>query len=157
MAQVTIQTRPDGSRRFMSPLFARKDKFLHSEHPPGALLTKAAVDVVPDLPITGVTDNEGLFRYDPHAREHTVMGVSPATGIVGRDLLLTAMMADAQRALELPPHFDDLPIRGTLGEALLELDRPEEALPHLKAAAAARGGGDRRLRELVALAESRAR
>ena len=100
VAQVSIQVRPDGTRRFMSPLFARKDRFLRSEHPPGALMTKAAVEVVPDLPMAPVTDQDGFFRYDPHSRELTVMGAASTTGLVGRDLLLQTMIADAQRALE---------------------------------------------------------
>ena len=100
VAQVSIQLRADGTRRFMSPLFARKDRFLRSVHPPGALMTKAAVEVVPDLPTVAVTNHDGLFRYDPTSREHTVMGGSSAENVVGRDLLLQSIMADARRALE---------------------------------------------------------
>jgi len=101
VAQVSIQVRPDGTRRFMSPLFARKDRFLRSMHPPGALMTKAAMEVVPDLPTVPVTDHDGLFKFDAHSRDHTVMGAVASTGgIVGRDLLLQTLMADARRALE---------------------------------------------------------
>jgi eukaryotic-like serine/threonine-protein kinase len=101
VAQVSIQVRPDGTRRFMSPLFTRKDRFPRSVHPPGALMTKAAVEVVPDLPTVPVTDHDGLFKFDAHSREHTVMGAVPSTGgLVGRDLLLQTLMADARRALE---------------------------------------------------------
>jgi tetratricopeptide (TPR) repeat protein len=100
VAQVSIQMRADGARRFMSPLFARKDRFLRSMHPPGALMTKAAVEVVPDLPTVAVTDFDGLFRYDPHSRELTAIGSAPAGGLVGRDLLLQTMLADARRALD---------------------------------------------------------
>ena len=100
VANVTIQIRPDGTRRFMSPLFARKDRFLRSVHPPGAILTKAAVEVVPDLPTVAVTDHDGLFRFDPHSRELTSIGSPNAAGVVGRDLLLQTLVADARRALE---------------------------------------------------------
>jgi tetratricopeptide (TPR) repeat protein len=100
VAQVSIQVRPDGTRRFMSPLFTRKDRFLRSMHPPGALMTKAAVEVVPDLPTMAVTDHDGLFRYDPHSREHTIMGAGASAGLVGRDLLLETLLSDARRALE---------------------------------------------------------
>jgi eukaryotic-like serine/threonine-protein kinase len=100
VAHVTIQLRADGTRRFMSPLFARKDRFLRSVHPPGALMTKAAVEVVPDLPTVPVTNHDGLFRFDPHSRELTAIGAAPGGTLVGRDLLLSSLVADARRALE---------------------------------------------------------
>ena len=102
VANVTIQIRPDGTRRFMSPLFARKDRFLRSVHPPGALLTKAAADVVPDIPTVPVTNHDGFYRFDVHSRELTSMGAADAAsgGVVGRDLLLNTLVADARRALE---------------------------------------------------------
>ncbi|HMI85066.1 MAG TPA: protein kinase [Polyangiaceae bacterium] len=102
VATVTIQIRPDGTRRFMSPLFARKDRFLRSEHPPGALLTKAAVEVVPDLPTVAVTNHDGLFKFDVHSRELTSMGAANAASgsVVGRDLLLSTLLSDTRRALE---------------------------------------------------------
>ncbi|MET0594981.1 MAG: protein kinase [Polyangiaceae bacterium] len=96
VANVTIQMRADGTRRFMSPLFARKDRFLRSVHPPGAMMTKAAIEVVPDLPTVPVTDHDGLFRYDPSSRELTTIG----SGLVGRDSLIQMMLSDTRRALE---------------------------------------------------------
>lgn len=101
VANVTIQVRADGTRRFMSPLFARKDRFLRSVHPPGAMMTKAAVEVVPDLPTVPVTNHDGLFRFDPNSRELTAIGAAMGGGgLVGRDALLQMLLADARRALE---------------------------------------------------------
>jgi tetratricopeptide (TPR) repeat protein len=100
VATVTIQIRADGTRRFMSPLFARKDRFLRSVHPPGALMTKAAMEVVPDLPTVPVTNHDGLFRFDPNSRELTGIGAAPASDLIGRDLLLQTLITEARRALE---------------------------------------------------------
>jgi tetratricopeptide (TPR) repeat protein len=100
VANVTIQVRADGTRRFMSPLFARKDRFLRSMHPPGAMMTKAAVEVVPDLPTVPVTNHDGLYRFDPNSRELTAIGAAMGGGLLGRDALLQTLIADARRALE---------------------------------------------------------
>jgi tetratricopeptide (TPR) repeat protein len=100
VANVTIQIRADGTRRFMSPLFARKDRFLRSVHPPGALMTRAALEVVPGLPTVPVTNHDGLFRFDPSSRELTAIGAAPGGDLVGRDLLMQTLIADARRALE---------------------------------------------------------
>ena len=67
----------------------------------GRCMTKAAVEVVPDLPTVPVTDNEGLFRFDAHTRELTVDGrCLDERHRGGRDLLLHTLIADARRALE---------------------------------------------------------
>jgi tetratricopeptide (TPR) repeat protein len=60
----------------------------------------------------------------------------------------------ARRSLELPPHLGEGPVHSTLGEALLALGRPREALPHLREALSAKPDNPKTKR-LIAEAESR--
>jgi choline-sulfatase len=62
----------------------------------------------------------------------------------------------ARRALDLVPHLGEGPVYTTLGQALLALNRPREALPHLRAALDSKPDNPK-LKELVAEAESRIR
>jgi len=62
----------------------------------------------------------------------------------------------ARRSLAMEPHVNEEPVLSTLGEALLALDRPREALPHLTAALAQRPR-DPKLMRLVEEARRRAR
>jgi len=65
--------------------------------------------------------------------------------------------ADAARtALGLEPHLNEAPIHATLGEALLALDRPAEAIPHLRIARTA-ARGSTKVAEMLADAEARTR
>lgn len=63
-------------------------------------------------------------------------------------------VSHAERSLQLPPHVNEGPVRATLGQALLQLGRPADALPQLNAALSQRPN-DERLRQLVAEAKSR--
>src|SRR5262249_27397138 len=100
VAQVLIQTRPDGGRRFISPLFTRKDRFPQPAHPDGVIMTRAAAEVIPDMPTTPVPDSEELFTFDVNSgsRELTAMWVGTG-GLVGRETLLAGLVADATSAL----------------------------------------------------------
>jgi tetratricopeptide (TPR) repeat protein len=62
----------------------------------------------------------------------------------------------ARRALDLPPALGVGPVYTTLGQALLALDRPREALPHLRKALSFKPDNPE-VKELVAEAESRIR
>jgi predicted Ser/Thr protein kinase len=77
VAQVLIQTRPDGARRFMSPLFTRKDRFAQPSHPDGVIMTRAAAEVMPDVPTARVEGSAELFTFDVNSgsRELTAMWV----------------------------------------------------------------------------------
>jgi tetratricopeptide (TPR) repeat protein len=99
LALVSIQARPDGSRRYMSPLFAKKERYPAETDSAGVLLSLAAVEVLPDVPSEPVPDRADLVRVSRSAesseRTTTRMGVSP---LVGRDDLLRTLL-DGARAV----------------------------------------------------------
>src|SRR5580692_6907881 len=49
LASVSIQARPDGTRRYQSPLFSKKEQYPGDADPEGLLLSAAAIEVLPDL------------------------------------------------------------------------------------------------------------
>ncbi len=91
-------------------------------------------------------------RLDPSAKEAYAF-LSGTYMSVGR----AREAADAARtALSLEPHLNEAPIHATLGEALLALDRPAEAIPHLRIARTA-ARGSTKVANMLADAEARAR
>jgi tetratricopeptide (TPR) repeat protein len=100
VAQVLIQTRPDGGRRFISPLFTRKDHFPQPNHPEGVTMTRAAAEVMPDVPTAPVPGSEELFTFDltSGSRELTAMWLGTG-GLVGRDSLVSLLVSDGRLAL----------------------------------------------------------
>lgn len=100
LASVSIQARPDGSRRYQSPLFAKKEQYPGAADPRGVLLSAAAVEVLPDIAVEPVPGHAGvsLLQKAEQAGERTTtrMGVAP---LVGRDDLLRTLLATARAAV----------------------------------------------------------
>jgi tetratricopeptide (TPR) repeat protein len=98
LAQVSIQARPDGTRRYQSPLFTKKEQYPTESDPAGVLLSAAAVEVLPDAPTEPLPDRPGLvlLKKATQVSEKTTtrMGVAP---LVGRDELLKSLL-DSMRA-----------------------------------------------------------
>ena len=61
LAQVSIQARPDGTRRYQSPLFTKKEQYPGEADPAGVLLSAAAVEVLPDAPTDPVPSRPGVI------------------------------------------------------------------------------------------------
>jgi len=99
LAMVSIQARPDGSRRYQSPLFAKKERYPTEADPSGVLLSVAAVEVLPDVasePVPGREDVVLVSRAaEASERTTTRMGVSP---LVGRDEVLRSLLDGARTA-----------------------------------------------------------
>ena len=100
LASVSIQARPDGTRRYQSPLFAKKEQYPGASDPEGILLSPAALEVLPDLPVEPVPARPGTSRLQKAAsqaaeRTTTRMGVAP---LVGRDELLRTLLESARAA-----------------------------------------------------------
>ncbi len=92
LTSVSVQARPDGSRRYQSPLFSKKEQYPGDADPAGVLLSPAAVEVLPDAPGEAVASRPGFMRLHKAAqaseRTTTRMGVAP---LVGRDELLRTL------------------------------------------------------------------
>ncbi len=99
LASVSIQARPDGTRRYQSPLFSKKEQYPGEPDPEGVLLSAAAVEVLPDLPVEPVPGRGGvaLLQKATQVAEQTTtrMGVAP---LVGRDDLLRTLLDSARAA-----------------------------------------------------------
>jgi tetratricopeptide (TPR) repeat protein len=99
LAQVSIQARPDGTRRYQSPLFTKKDQYPGEADPPGVLLSAAAVEVLPDVGTAPIPHRPSvvLLQKISQASEKTTtrMGVAP---LVGRDELLRALLESMRAA-----------------------------------------------------------
>jgi tetratricopeptide (TPR) repeat protein len=97
LAPVMVQARPDGTRRYTSPLFAKPDRYPTDSDPAGVLLSAAAAEVLPELPSDAV-GHRGAAAYVLRAAEvsektTTRMGVAP---LVGRDALLRELVESAR-------------------------------------------------------------
>jgi tetratricopeptide (TPR) repeat protein len=163
LASVSIQARPDGSRRYQSPLFARKEQYPTDADPPGVLLSRTAADVLPDLVTTPVAARPGvvLVGKSEDAPELTVARAA-APFLVGRDEILRTLLEDARRATEVHAGSVAVPTITTLvGEPgtgkshltsallqCLETSRPPIKVLALRAKEALGGAGDQTSREL---------
>jgi tetratricopeptide (TPR) repeat protein len=99
LASVSIQARPDGSRRYQSPLFTKKERYPAASDPPGVLLSSAAVEVLPDMPSSELPNRPGVFVIERVAdaveKTTTRMGVAP---LVGRDEVVRSLLDGARAA-----------------------------------------------------------
>jgi eukaryotic-like serine/threonine-protein kinase len=99
LASVSIQARPDGTRRYQSPLFSKKEQYPGEPDPEGILLSAAALEVLPDLPVELLFGRGGIARLQKAAqvaeRTTTRMGVAP---LIGRDEILRTLLDSARAA-----------------------------------------------------------
>ncbi len=107
LAPVAVQVRKDGSKRFMSPLFARADRYPAPDDPPGIQLTAAAAAVLPDA--------AALAGGAPVPARVSAPPVAPADAdptaevagwpMIGRDAVLDALVEErgARRATRSRP------------------------------------------------------
>jgi tetratricopeptide (TPR) repeat protein len=157
LALVAVRTRRDGSRRFLSLLFGRDDRYPDPGDPRGVCLSPTVAAVLPSALSTPL----------PSGRARLVGGsLLPPPGnddaapewIVGREALLDALVDEASRVGE-----GDAPTvtaiigagghgKSHLARALIERLRgidPRAQVIELRARDPATGGVDRTLRELM--------
>jgi hypothetical protein len=103
VATVSVQTRPDGSRRIFSTVLGRADRFPVPTDPFGVVLTSAAAEVLPDVeshPVEGRSDRFALVLQQ-HANELTTFG-SQSMPLVGRAEIISNILDSARHASKHP-------------------------------------------------------
>ncbi len=163
LASVSIQARPDGTRRYQSPLFAKKDQYPTDADPLGVLLSRTAADVLPDISTQPVGGRPGVVvvaKMEDAPELTTARAGAPV--LVGRDDILRTLLDAARRATDVSPGIDALPTISTLvgepgtGKSHLTsvlLQHLETIMPPVKVLAfrakeALGGAGDQTTREL---------
>ena len=101
LGSVAITRKPDGTRRYQSPLFAKKDQYPTDADPEGVLLARAAADLLPDV-VTEPTRRPDVtvVKRGEDATEATAIRTE-LPSLVGRDETLRALLASARQATEL--------------------------------------------------------
>ncbi|MEP7124759.1 MAG: protein kinase [Byssovorax sp.] len=157
LALVAVRTRRDGSRRFLSLLFARDDRYPSPDDPRGVSLTPAVAALLPSALSTPL----------PSGRARLLGGsLLPPAGddelapewIVGREGLIDALIDDARRvsaggaptvtAIVGEAGHGKSHLARALIERLRAID-PSAQVIELRARDSATGGVDRTLRELL--------
>ena len=99
VATVTVQRRPGGPARYLSPVFSRKDRYPTDEDPSTLLLTAAAAEALPDMPCEPLPDREGLFRRSTTLGQDVTILQHGSGVLVGRGNELAELMESAGLAL----------------------------------------------------------
>lgn len=130
LGRVTVQTRPDGTRRVSSPMLFDATLFPLAIEPLGLLLTEEAAATAPELVVEPVKDRPGVFchQFGTLEAESTVVRRAAAP-FFGRETLLNALRAEAAAALVTPapaisvivgePGTGKSRVLATLGEQLM--------------------------------------
>jgi tetratricopeptide (TPR) repeat protein len=98
VAQVTAQPRKDGTKRLLSPLFGRADRYPSPEDPPGVHVSPAAAAVLQDASFGATVP---IRTPPPPAPFDDTTGTTGEVSIwptVGRSEVLDALVASARRS-----------------------------------------------------------
>ncbi|AUX43334.1 serine/threonine protein kinase [Sorangium cellulosum] len=95
LAPVSIQARPDGARRFLSPLFSRAERWPSASGPTGPFLTPEASAALPERSHAAAGDD-----LPPGAEDEAREATSPGA-FVGRREILDQLLQSAEDALRL--------------------------------------------------------
>jgi len=99
LGSVAITRKPDGTRRYQSPLFAKKDQYPTDADPEGVLLARAAADLLPDVvtePVARRPDVSLVKRGEDAAEATAIRTELPS--LVGRDETMRALLSAARQA-----------------------------------------------------------
>ncbi|MGK3992786.1 serine/threonine-protein kinase [Sorangium sp. So ce1024] len=103
LSPVSVQIRPGGARRFLSPLFSRADRWPPASGPTGAFLAPAAVAALPEAPLAaGEQPARGPGRQpDEQARDEDARETTSPGAFIGRRDVLDQLVRSADEALRL--------------------------------------------------------
>ncbi|WP_437618346.1 protein kinase domain-containing protein [Sorangium sp. So ce1151] len=101
LSPVSVQVRPGGARRFLSPLFSRADRWPPASGPLGAFLTPAAVAALPEAPLAAGDQRGPGRRPDEQARDDDARETTSPDAFIGRRDVLDQLLRSAEEALRL--------------------------------------------------------
>ncbi|MDH5676210.1 MAG: protein kinase [Myxococcales bacterium] len=106
VAQVTVQVRPDGSRRFFGVVLSAQDRYPEPTDDAGVCLTEAATQVLPELSFTLVPGRSDRFvmgqqAAGDHELTATAFGMDE-TPLIGRTEVLHQLVDAAGAATQGP-------------------------------------------------------
>ncbi|AUX24454.1 protein kinase [Sorangium cellulosum] len=93
LAPVSVQARPDGALRFLSPLFSRAERWPSASGPVGSFLTPAAAAALPEAPPAAAEETSSNAGT---SREQT-----RPDAFIGRRDVLDQLLESAEEALRL--------------------------------------------------------
>ncbi|HEX5657800.1 MAG TPA: protein kinase [Polyangiales bacterium] len=97
VAPISVQQRPDGSKRLFSAVFTKKDRYPADTDPAGITFTGPATEVMPDLTVVPVPNRSDRFLVSAAAQsDATVYGQHT---LVGQDQRLSNLRESALTAL----------------------------------------------------------
>ncbi|WP_437660978.1 serine/threonine-protein kinase [Sorangium sp. So ce1182] len=155
LAPVSVQVRPGGATRFLSPLFSRAERWPAASGPPGPFLTPAAAAALPEASAAagGEPSHEPTLGSVGSARDAT----DPGT-FVGRSDVLEPLLQSAEEALRLrlptvvsvigEPGYGKTRLFAELGEQL-RARLPHAQIIDLRGQEPTSGAPDATLQELV--------
>jgi serine/threonine protein kinase/tetratricopeptide (TPR) repeat protein len=159
VGQVSVQARADGSKRFLSPLFGRAERFPSEADPPGVSVTAAASDVLSDpAAAPSIPPPPASLTPAPSPETDRVVSDTNTDPLIGRDVLIEALVDGARRAAtERVATMVSVVADAGLGKShllrvlarrLRKLGVPAEVI-EMRACEPALGGADRTVRELL--------
>ena len=104
VATMSVQCRPDGSRRIFSALLTKADRYPAADDPQGVMFTLAAAEVLPDLELRPLPGRSDRFTLADQKN-------AELTPLVGRDEILHTLITSATHATE-PTLFTVLSLPG---------------------------------------------
>ncbi|WP_437897148.1 serine/threonine-protein kinase [Sorangium sp. So ce124] len=159
-AYVTIQTRADSSRRYVSSLFSRADRFPAESDPAGVFVTPDVAALLPDVPGVRVEDERGWIRVEsPQPGSPPQLDdVEPHKGpLIGRDEVLERLLSSAREAAQgkpslvrvvAEPGHGKSHLAAVLAERLRAFDQPGTVI-EVRAGESALHGNGQALRSLL--------
>ncbi|AUX45113.1 protein kinase [Sorangium cellulosum] len=154
LAPVSVQVRPGGARRFLSPLFSRPERWPAASGPLGPFLTPAAKAALPEAPFAAPDE----LPHEPEPRPDEGREATSPGAFIGRREILEQLLHDAGEAIrrKLPtvvsvvgePGYGKSRLFIELGKRLRELF-PGAKVIDLRGQEPTSGAEDATLQELV--------
>ncbi|WP_437630523.1 protein kinase domain-containing protein [Sorangium sp. So ce854] len=155
LAPVSVQARPGGATRFLSPLFSRAERWPAASGPPGPFLTPAAAAALPEAPVAA---EEEIACAPTLGSIGAVRETTDPGAFIGRREILEQLVHAAEEAVRQKrptvvsvlgePGYGKSRLFAELGKKLRELF-PQAKVIDLRAQEPTSGAEDATLQELV--------